>query len=45
VVLRANPLIDIANTRTVVAVVADGRYYSPRELDRMRLHVMELAGR
>ena len=45
VVLRANPLIDIANTRTVVAVVADGRYYSPRKLDRMRLHVMELAGR
>ena len=45
VVLRANPLIDIANTRAVAAVVADGRYYSPRELDRLRLHIMELAGK
>ena len=33
------------NTRSVVAVVADGRYYSPRELDRMRLRIMELAGK
>jgi imidazolonepropionase-like amidohydrolase len=45
VVLRANPLADIANTRGVVAVVADGRYYSPRELDRLRLHIMELAAK
>jgi imidazolonepropionase-like amidohydrolase len=45
VVLRANPLVDIANTRAVVAVVADGRYYSPRELDRLRLRIMELAGK
>jgi imidazolonepropionase-like amidohydrolase len=45
VVLRANPLIDIANTRAVAAVVADGRYYSPRELDRMRVRIMELAGK
>lgn len=45
VVLRANPLIDIANTRAVAAVVADGRYYSPHELERMRLHIMELAGK
>lgn len=45
VVLRANPLADIANTRAVAAVVADGRYYSPRELDRMRLRIMELAGK
>ena len=45
VVLRANPLTDIANTRAVAAVVADGRYYSPRELDRMRLRIMELAGK
>ena len=45
VVLRANPLVDIANTRAVAAVVADGRYYSPRELDRMRLRIMELAGK
>ena len=45
VVLRANPLADIANTRAVAAVVADGHYYSPRELDRLRLRIMELAGK
>ena len=45
VVLARNPLVDIANTRTVVAVVADGRYYSSRELDRLRLRIMELAGK
>ena len=45
VLLTANPLIDIANTRTVAAVVADGRYYSPRELDRMRLRIMDLAAK
>jgi imidazolonepropionase-like amidohydrolase len=45
VVLRANPLVDIANTRAVLAVVADGRYYSPRELDRMRLRIMDLAAK
>src|SRR3954471_1790641 len=43
VVLRGNPLVDIANTRAVAAVVADGRYYSPRELDRLRIRIMELA--
>ncbi len=45
VVLSRNPLVDIANTRTVAAVIADGRYYSSRELDRMRLRIMELAGK
>jgi imidazolonepropionase-like amidohydrolase len=45
VVLRGNPLADIANTRAVAAVVADGRYYSPRELDRIRLRIMELAAK
>ena len=45
VVLGRNPLVDIANTRSVVAVIADGRYYSPRELDRLRLRIMELAGK
>jgi imidazolonepropionase-like amidohydrolase len=45
VVLARNPLVDIANTRTVVAVVGDGLYYSPRDLDRMRLRIMELAGK
>lgn len=45
VVLAGNPLADIANTRRVVAVVADGRYFAPRELERMRLRIMELAGK
>jgi len=45
VVLKGNPLVDIANTRAVAAVVADGRYYSPRELDRLRLRIMELAAK
>lgn len=45
VVLRRNPLVDIANTLSTVAVLADGRYYSPRELDRMRLRIVELAGK
>ena len=45
VVLSRNPLVDIANTRTVVAVVADGRYYSSRELEAMRLRIMELAAK
>ena len=45
VVLIGNPLVDIANTRAVVAVVADGRFYSPRELDRLRLRIMELAAK
>jgi len=45
VVLARNPLLDISNTLSTVAVVADGRYYSPRELDRMRIHIMELAAK
>lgn len=40
VLLERNPLIDIRNTRTVVGVVADGRYYSRQDLDRMRLELM-----
>jgi imidazolonepropionase-like amidohydrolase len=43
VLLARNPLVDIANTRSIVAVVADGRYYSSRHLDRLRLRIMELA--
>jgi imidazolonepropionase-like amidohydrolase len=44
VVLARNPLVDIANTRSIVAVVADGRYYSPPELDRMRLRIIGTGG-
>jgi len=45
VVLARNPLVDIANTRSVMAVAADGRFYSPRDLERLRLRIMELAGK
>ncbi len=44
-VLRSNPLENIENTRTIAAVVADGRYFSPRELDRMKLSILELAAK
>lgn len=43
--LARSPLADIANTRGIVAVVADGRYYSPRELDRMRIRIMDLVAK
>ncbi len=45
VVLARNPLSDIANTRSVVAVATDGRFFSPRELEAMRLRIMELAAK
>lgn len=44
VVLAGNPLADIANTRRVMAVVADGRFFAPQALDSLRLRVMQLAG-
>ena len=45
VVLERNPLLSIGNTRSVVAVVADGRFYSATELDKLRLHLLELAAK
>lgn len=45
VLLSANPLVNISNTRGVKAVVADGRVYSPQELDRLRLRILELVGK
>ena len=45
VVLSRNPLVDIANTRSIVAVVSDGRYYSSRDLDGLRLRIMEKASK
>lgn len=39
VLLDANPLEDIANTRRVAAVVASGRYYSREDLDRILAEV------
>ena len=35
VLLDANPLDDIRNTRRIAAVIADGRYYPRAQLDRM----------
>ena len=45
VVLARNPLVSIGNTRSVVAVVADGRFYSAPELNKLRLHLLELAAK
>jgi imidazolonepropionase-like amidohydrolase len=36
VILRANPLEDIANTRAIAGVVADGRYWSQVEIAALR---------
>jgi imidazolonepropionase-like amidohydrolase len=41
--LAANPLDNIANTRTVTAVVADGRYLSPENLDQLRIQLKQRA--
>ena len=43
VMLRANPLSDIRNTRTIVGVVADGRYLSSADLDRLRAKPKQVA--
>ena len=43
VLLRANPLIDIANTQKIAAVVADGRYLSRKELDELQLKLKQVA--
>lgn len=45
VLLRANPLLDIANTRTISAVVADGRYFSQQDLEQTRAHLREIAAK
>ncbi|HET7440812.1 MAG TPA: amidohydrolase family protein [Terriglobales bacterium] len=43
VLLDANPLEDIRNTRKISAVVLGGRYYSRTALDRTLAHVAEAA--
>jgi len=43
VMLSANPLTDIRNTRTITGVVADGRYLSPTDLDRLRAKLEQVA--
>ena len=43
VLLEANPLEDIANTRTIAAVVTDGRLLSRQDLTQMQTKLKELA--
>jgi imidazolonepropionase-like amidohydrolase len=43
VLLTGNPLTDIRNTRTIVAVVADGRYLSAPDLAQLRLRLKHAA--
>jgi len=41
--LAANPLDNIANTRTITAVVTDGRYLSQNDLNQLRGKLRQLA--
>ena len=43
VILRANPLDDIANTRAISGVVADGRYWSRANLEALRAQLRQTA--
>ena len=43
VLLSANPLANIANTRRIVGVVADGRYLSQLDLDSLRQRLQQPA--
>jgi imidazolonepropionase-like amidohydrolase len=43
VLLDRNPLEDIGNTRTLRAIVADGRYYDREHIDRLLAGVEEAA--
>jgi imidazolonepropionase-like amidohydrolase len=43
VLLQANPLENIANTRSITGVVADGRYLSAQDLEQLRAKLKALA--
>jgi imidazolonepropionase-like amidohydrolase len=43
VILRANPLDDIANTRAIGGVVADGKYWPPAEIEALRERLKQIA--
>ena len=43
VLLRANPLDNIADTRTIEGVVTDGRYLSQQDLNNLKLKLKGLA--
>ena len=41
--LQANPLENIANTRKIAGVIADGHYLSKQDLDQLRARLKQLA--
>jgi imidazolonepropionase-like amidohydrolase len=43
VLLDRNPLEDIRNTRSISAVILDGRYLSQEQLEQLRSHLIRLA--
>jgi imidazolonepropionase-like amidohydrolase len=43
VLLEANPLDDIANTRKITGVIHDGQYLSHQDLDQLRTKLKQLA--
>ena len=43
VLLRANPLADIANTQKIAAVIANGRYFSANDLQNLLIQVKTAA--
>ncbi len=43
VLLEKNPLVDIRNTRSITAVIADGQYISPEQLGKLRTQLKSLA--
>ena len=43
VILRANPLENIANTRTIAGVIADGKYWSSSDLEGLRTKIAQIA--
>ena len=43
VLLRANPLDNIANTREIAGVIADGHYLSQQDLDQLRARIKQIA--
>jgi len=45
VLLTANPLSDIRNTRTIAGVIADGRYLSSADLDQLRAKLRQVAAK
>lgn len=41
--LSANPLTNIANTRSITAVITDGRYLSPQDLTQLKTKLKQIA--